>query len=77
MPDETTMCRFRHLLEEKHLGEEILGTVTLDLQAWDSDHGGHDCGSDPGESVCEPQKTARRGVTPFIFAPYAQLRRQS
>jgi IS5 family transposase len=33
VPDETTVCKFRHLLEEKHLGEEILGTVNLHLQA--------------------------------------------
>src|SRR3974377_478290 len=32
-PDETTVCKFRHLLEEHHLGEEILGTVNLHLQA--------------------------------------------
>ena len=33
VPDETTVCKFRHLLEEHHLGEEILGTVNLYLQA--------------------------------------------
>ena len=27
VPDETTVCKFRHLLEEHNLGEEILGTV--------------------------------------------------
>ena len=32
-PDETTVCKFRHLLEEHNLGEEILGTVNLHLQA--------------------------------------------
>jgi transposase, IS5 family len=32
VPDETTVCKFRHLLEENHLGEEILGTVNLHLQ---------------------------------------------
>src|SRR5450631_603437 len=32
-PDETTVCKFRHLLEEHHLGEQILGTVNLHLQA--------------------------------------------
>src|SRR5437667_5410328 len=31
--DETTVCKFRHLLEEHDLGEEILGTVNLHLQA--------------------------------------------
>ncbi len=33
VPDETTVCKFRHLLEENRLGEEILGTVNLHLQA--------------------------------------------
>ena len=33
VPDETTVCKFRHLLEEQNLGEEILGTVNLHLQA--------------------------------------------
>ena len=33
VPDETTVCKFRHLLEEHHLGEEILRTVNLHLQA--------------------------------------------
>jgi IS5 family transposase len=27
VPDETTVCKFRHLLEEHNLGEEILGTA--------------------------------------------------
>jgi hypothetical protein len=29
---ETTVCKFRHLLEEHNLGEEVLGTVNLHLQ---------------------------------------------
>ena len=33
VPDETTVCKFRHLLEEHQLGEQILGTVNLHLQA--------------------------------------------
>src|SRR5437764_12763948 len=33
VPDETTICKFRHLLEEHNLGEQILGTVNLLLQA--------------------------------------------
>jgi transposase, IS5 family len=33
VPDETTVCKFRHLLQEHNLGEEILGTVNLHLQA--------------------------------------------
>jgi len=31
-PDETTVCKFRHLLEEHRLGGEILETVNLYLQ---------------------------------------------
>jgi transposase, IS5 family len=31
--DETTVCKFRHLLEEQQLGEQILGAVNLHLQA--------------------------------------------
>ena len=33
VPDETTVCNFRHLLEEHSLGEQILGTVNLHLQS--------------------------------------------
>jgi transposase, IS5 family len=33
VPDETTVCKFRHLLEEHRLGERMLGTVNLHLQA--------------------------------------------
>ena len=32
-PDETTVCKFRHLLEAHQLGEQILGQVNLHLQA--------------------------------------------
>ena len=32
-PEETTVCKFRHLLEEHGLGEQMLGTVNLYLQA--------------------------------------------
>jgi transposase, IS5 family len=32
-PDETTVCKFRHLLEEHGLGGEMLGTVNLHLQS--------------------------------------------
>jgi IS5 family transposase len=28
------VCKFRHLLEEHRLGEQILGQVNLHLQAW-------------------------------------------
>jgi len=33
VPDETTVCKFRHLPEKHELGEQILGTVNLHLQA--------------------------------------------
>ena len=32
-PDETTVCKFLHLLEEHRLAAKILGTVNLHLQA--------------------------------------------
>ncbi len=32
VPDETTVCKFRHLLEEHKLGGEMLETVNLHLQ---------------------------------------------
>src|SRR5262249_697249 len=47
VPDETTVCKFRHLLEEHNLPEEILGTVNLHLQAKRrADHHRHDRGRD-------------------------------
>ena len=33
VPDETTVCTFRHVLEEHHLGEQISGTANLHLEA--------------------------------------------
>jgi IS5 family transposase len=33
VPDETTVCKFRHLLEEHQLGGEMLETVNLHLQS--------------------------------------------
>ena len=33
VPDETTVCKFRHLLEEHALGGEMLETVNLHLQS--------------------------------------------
>ena len=32
VPDETTVCKFRHLLEEQGLGGQMLETVNLHLQ---------------------------------------------
>jgi IS5 family transposase len=31
VPDETTICRFRHLLEKRELGEAMLETVNHHL----------------------------------------------
>jgi IS5 family transposase len=33
VPDETTVCKFRHLLEEQELGGEMLETVNLHLES--------------------------------------------
>ena len=43
VPDETTVCKFRHLLEEHQLGEQILGQVNL---TWKP----KGCGSQPAPS---------------------------
>jgi len=68
VPDETTVCKFRHLLEEHRLGGEILETVNLYLQQrgvriFD----GHDCGRDHHsrtEFDQEPAAGARPGDAP-------------
>ena len=64
-PDETTVCKFRHLLEEHNLGEEILGTVNLHLQA----KGvrittGHHRGCDPDSRPQFDQKPTSRARKP-------------
>ena len=65
VPDETTVCNFRHLLEEHNLGEEILGTVNLHLQAIGSaDYDRHDRGRDDYSRALldqEPRAKARPG----------------
>src|SRR5207237_6122731 len=33
VPDEPTVCKFRHMLEEHQQGEQILGQVNVHLQA--------------------------------------------
>jgi IS5 family transposase len=33
VPDETTVCKFRHLLEEHRLGERMLGTLNRHSQS--------------------------------------------
>src|SRR5579859_3351591 len=48
VPDETTVCKFRHLLEKHHLGEEIPGNGEPAFAGEGrADHDGHDCGRDP------------------------------
>src|SRR5947208_574527 len=68
VPDETTVCKFRHLLEEHRLGEQILGQVNLHLQsARGANHDGHDCGRDhPARPHFhqEPGTAARSGDAP-------------
>jgi transposase, IS5 family len=32
VPDETTICKFRHLLEKHHLGDQIFATVNVHLK---------------------------------------------
>ena len=63
VPDETTVCKFRHLLEEHQLGGEMLETVNLHLQA-------KGCGSPPARSWMRPSftrpvrpRTASRSAT--------------
>jgi IS5 family transposase len=67
-PDETTVCKFRHLLEEHRLGEKILGTVNLHLQARGSaHHQRHDRGRNhPARAHVdqEPGAAARSGDAP-------------
>ena len=42
-PDETTVCKFRHLLEKHKLGKKLLGAVNEHLQAQrHQDHHRHD-----------------------------------
>ena len=68
VPDETTVCKFRHLLEEHQLGEQILGTGEPALASEGSaDHDRHDRGRD--HPACahfdqEPGAAARSGDAP-------------
>jgi IS5 family transposase len=61
-PDETTVCKFRHLLEEHQLGEQILGKVNLHLQAKRSaDHDRHHRGRDhPARAQFDEEPKAAR-----------------
>ena len=46
-PDETTICRFRHLLEKHDLCGMMLDAVNIHLEAkGDQDRDRHDCGCD-------------------------------
>ena len=66
-PDETTVCKFRHLLEEHRLGEKILGTVNLHLQARGVHHHRHDRGRNhPARAHVdqEPRAAARSRDAP-------------
>ena len=55
VPDETTVCKFRHLLEEHRLGGQMLETVNLHLQS-------KECASRPARSWTPPSfmRPARR-----------------
>ena len=63
VPDETTVCKFRHLLEEHGLGGEMLETVNLHLE-------GKGVRITPGRSSTRPSflrparpKTGNRSAT--------------
>ena len=68
VPDETTVCKFRHLLEEHGLGGEILETVNLHLQsAGSTNHDRHDRRRDDhprAQFDQEPGAEARPGDAP-------------
>ena len=50
VPDETTVCKFRHLLEEHQLGGQMLEPVNVHLQA-------RECALRPGPSWMRPSCT--------------------
>src|ERR1700757_560116 len=52
VPDETTVCKFRHLLEENHLGDGEPAFASPGR----ADHDGHDCGRDPDSRTFLDQK---------------------
>ena len=68
VPDETTVCKFRHLLEEHRLGGEMLETVNLHLEDEGcADHYRHDrrCNDHScAEFDEEPRAEARPGNAP-------------
>jgi IS5 family transposase len=67
VPDETTVCKFRHLLEEHGLGGEMLETVNLHLQEQGCGSRRADCGCDhhPRPQLDqEPGAEARSGDAP-------------
>ncbi len=68
VPDETTICKFRHLLEEHGLGGEMLEAVNLYLEGQrGTDHNGNDRGRDDHSCAQldqEPGTEARPGDAP-------------
>src|SRR5438132_460981 len=70
VPDETTVCKFRHLLEEHQLGEQILGQVNLHLQAQDCPHlrYRYKDGVDEVERAKNRSKSTVRSKVEHVFA---------
>ena len=68
VPDETTVCKFRHLLEEHGLGEQMFGDGEPAFASEGSaHHDGHDRGRDHhprAEFDQEPRSRARSGDAP-------------
>jgi len=68
VPDETTVCKFRHLLEEHRLGERMLGTVESAFAGPRGAHyEGHDRGRDHHPRPFldeEPGRGTRSGDAP-------------
>src|SRR5438876_7336302 len=66
VPDETTVCKFRHLLEEHQLGEQILGQVNLHLRSWTRPSCTHPLRPRTGSSSairrCTRRRRANNGV---------------
>jgi transposase, IS5 family len=81
VPDETTVCKFRHLLEQHHMGGEMLETVNLHLQQkgvriTTGHHRGcdHHRGSQFDQ---EPRAAARPGDAPDQERQHLALRDES
>jgi hypothetical protein len=64
VPDVTTVCKFRYLLEEHHLGGELSQAVNLYLQSYGGeDHEGHDRGKPSSSTHLVRPRIASRNVT--------------